>query len=120
MPREFALGQNYPNPFNPTTTIEYALPVRSYVTLAVYNMLGGMVSELVNWQVEAGYHEVRFDGSRLASGVYLYRLKVRSLDFPPSGTPANAGFGKGGTAIERNSKSGAGDFVQTRKFVLVK
>ena len=113
------LEQNYPNPFNPATTVGYTVPERSHVTLTIFNTLGEKVADLVNGEVEAGYHDVRFDARNLASGVYLYRLRVRPLDFPPSGIPPNAGFGKSGTAIGRDSKSGAGDFVQTRKCVLL-
>jgi len=77
-PNEFSLMQNYPNPFNPSTTIRYGLPQRSQVTLSVFNTLGESVSTLVNGDMDAGYHEVQFDGSKLASGVYLYRIQAGS------------------------------------------
>ena len=77
-PREYRLYQNYPNPFNPTTTIRYGLPERSHVTLSVFNTLGQRVIVLVHAVEEAGEHSVRFDGTGLASGVYLYRLAAEN------------------------------------------
>jgi M6 family metalloprotease-like protein len=76
LPTVFSLSQNYPNPFNPSTTINYALPQRSRVTLTVFNTLGQQVVTLVNSEMEAGNHDVRFDATGLASGVYLYRLQA--------------------------------------------
>ncbi len=70
----FTLFQNYPNPFNPSTSIRYALRHRSHVTLTVFDILGQRVAELVNGDIDAGYHEVKFDATNLASGVYFYRL----------------------------------------------
>jgi len=89
LPVQALLQQNYPNPFNPSTTIKYKLPKSSEVRLSVYDMLGREVSVLVNEKRNAGVHEVKFDGSNLASGVYFYRLQ-------------------------------AGDFVQTRKLLLLR
>ena len=76
VPDSYMLNQNYPNPFNPSTTIRYGLPQRSTVSLTVFNALGQRVRQLVNEEQEAGYHEVKFDGTGLASGVYFYRLRA--------------------------------------------
>jgi len=76
LPVEYKLDQNYPNPFNPSTTIQYSLPSKSHVALTVSNTLGQLVTTLVNGDQEPGYHEVKFDGSNLASGVYFYRLQA--------------------------------------------
>jgi hypothetical protein len=79
IPLEFRLEQNYPNPFNPSTTIRYGLPVRSRVTLTVFNTLGQQVALLQDGEQEAGYHEVKFDGSHLSSGMYFYRMHTGSF-----------------------------------------
>jgi hypothetical protein len=71
---DFKLCQNYPNPFNPSTTISYQLPKDSKVSLKIYNMLGQEIMTLVNGNMEAGTHSVTFNASKLASGVYLYKL----------------------------------------------
>jgi hypothetical protein len=74
MPTLFSLAQNYPNPFNPVTTISYELPVNSYVTLILTDVLGREVTRLVDDPQEAGYKSVTIDASSLASGIYLYRI----------------------------------------------
>ena len=74
LPEEFTLKPNYPNPFNPITTIRYSLVEDSQVNLEVYNVLGQRVATLVNENQDAGWHSVQFDGSRLATGTYMYRL----------------------------------------------
>jgi Secretion system C-terminal sorting domain len=77
-PKEYKLEQNFPNPFNPATRIEYQLPVNSKVTLKIYDILGEEVTTLVNKEQDAGYKEVTFNGSRYASGVYIYRLTAQT------------------------------------------
>jgi hypothetical protein len=74
-----SLAQNYPNPFNPTTVIEFVLPKPDRVTLKVYNALGQEVATLVDGMKGAGIHTTKFDGSSLASGLYIYQLKTSDL-----------------------------------------
>jgi hypothetical protein len=102
-PGDIELYQNWPNPFNPTTTISYSLPHRSHVTLTVFNMLGQPVTTLASGEQGPGYHELQFDASNLASGIYLYRLMVRPLD-----------------ASSQLSGIKTGDLVQTRKLLLMR
>lgn len=70
------LMANYPNPFNPSTTIRYNLPATGHVTLKIYDILGREVVTLVNENQGVGVHIARFDGTRLASGLYFYRLSA--------------------------------------------
>lgn len=74
IPAEFRLAQNYPNPFNPTTTIEFALPISGKYSLKIYNILGQEVTTLVNKDLTAGMHKIKFDAGKYASGVYIYQL----------------------------------------------
>jgi hypothetical protein len=76
IPETFVLHQNFPNPFNPTTVIQFGLPSDNLVLLEVYNILGQRVAVLVDEERTAGFHQVTFDGSTLASGIYLYRLQA--------------------------------------------
>ncbi len=76
VPDRFVLNQNYPNPFNPTTVISYQLSAASHVTLNVYDVLGREVETLVNQKQNPGNYSVTFDGSRLSSGVYFYRVQA--------------------------------------------
>jgi hypothetical protein len=75
LPGSFSLSQNYPNPFNPTTMIQYSVPKSGLVTLKIYNMFGQEVAAIVNQQ-QAGNYNVKFNATRLASGVYMYRIRV--------------------------------------------
>jgi phage terminase large subunit-like protein len=76
LPSTFALGQNYPNPFNPATIIKYQLPKASFVKISIYDVLGKNVAELVNDRKDAGYYQVEFNASHLASGLYLYKIEA--------------------------------------------
>ena len=76
LPKTFELGQNYPNPFNPTTKIQFTIPQASNVRLAVYNILGQQVAELVNDFKSAGSYNVSWNAEDLSSGLYLYRLET--------------------------------------------
>ncbi|MDP3150183.1 MAG: T9SS type A sorting domain-containing protein [Ignavibacteria bacterium] len=96
LPKQFALSQNYPNPFNPVTTINYSLPIDGKVMLVVYSINGEKVAELVNEMQSAGSYNIPFSANGLASGTYIYRLQV----YPTGG--------------------GAGEFVQTKKMILLK
>ncbi len=73
---QFNLAQNYPNPFNPNTKISYSVAERNNVTLKVYDMLGREVATLVNTTKDAGNYEVNFDASKLASGLYIYKIQA--------------------------------------------
>jgi hypothetical protein len=94
LPKDYEISQNYPNPFNPETDIKYQLPVKNFVTIKIFNMLGKEINSLVNEFKPAGYHFVCWDGkdsfgNKVVSGIYLYQVK-------------------------------AGDFVCTRKMALMK
>lgn len=100
IPVTYALDQNYPNPFNPSTTISFSLPAASTVTISVVNLIGQEVATLLNGQIEAGIHNITWNGNdrsgrTVASGLYFYRMKASPL-------------------------SGGKEFSSTRKMVLVK
>jgi len=94
MPKQYSLS-NYPNPFNPTTSIKFDIPIDNFVNIIVYNVLGMEVATLVNEFRKAGSYIVSFNGSNLSSGVYYYKIKA-------------------------GSQSGAGEFEQVRKMMLIK
>ncbi len=74
----FVLNQNYPNPFNPSTTIKFSLPGDTHVSLNVYDVSGKLVGRVLDEDMTAGEHTVRFKAEGLASGVYFYRLEAGS------------------------------------------
>ena len=78
LPTEYRLDQNFPNPFNPATTIRYAIPEQTKVTLKVYSILGKEIQSIDQGEKEAGEYSLRFDGSNLPSGIYHYRLLTES------------------------------------------
>jgi len=79
IPTQYNLSQNYPNPFNPTTQINYSIPKSGQVSLKVYNMLGQLVATLFEGVQQVGNFRADFDGAKLASGVYVYRLQSESV-----------------------------------------
>lgn len=91
IPTNFSLSQNYPNPFNPSTTITFQLSKSAFVNLKVFDVLGREIETLVNEEKSIGEYSVRFDASHLSSGMYIYQI--------------NAGHGQ---------------FVQTKKMILMK
>lgn len=89
LPKTFELSQNYPNPFNPSTSIRYALPTATHVTLKIYNILGQEVATLIDAVEGAGYRSIVWQPEGTASGAYFYQLR-------------------------------AGNFIQTRKLLLLR
>ncbi|MCW8816640.1 MAG: T9SS type A sorting domain-containing protein [Ignavibacteriaceae bacterium] len=88
-PVEFSLEQNFPNPFNPSTSIQYAISGKQFVSLKIYDLLGNEITTLVNEEKPIGKYEVEFNATGLPSGIYFYKLQ-------------------------------AGDFIQTKKMILMK
>lgn len=78
-PGSFALSQNYPNPFNPSTVIRFELSVVSNTILKVYDVTGREVQTLVNEKLQPGVYEKTFDGSKLTSGVYFYKITANDI-----------------------------------------
>ena len=89
LPKEFRLQQNYPNPFNPTTTIQFAVPKTSNVTIKIYDVIGRQVATLIDDEYQPGQYKVVFEAGQLATGMYIYRIQ-------------------------------AGDFLETKKLMLLK
>lgn len=80
MPLSYGLSQNHPNPFNPTTVVKFSLPEKVHVKLAVYNLLGEKVSELVNREMDAGNHQINIDAQGYSTGVYFYVIEAGSFN----------------------------------------
>ena len=78
-PSSFFLSQNYPNPFNPITTISFGVPYSSTVIISIYDILGRKISTIADKQFSPGFHTVPFNGTSLASGMYLYRMTSQAL-----------------------------------------
>ncbi len=75
-PVTYQLAQNYPNPFNPSTTLQFQVPQKSFVSLKVFDLLGRQLATLVNEERQSGIYRVTWDASKLPSGVYFYRLRA--------------------------------------------
>ena len=79
IPQRFSLGQNRPNPFNPITQIEFALPQAERVRVTVFDLRGRRVATLADRSFQPGVHQLRWDASQIASGVYFYQIKAGSF-----------------------------------------
>jgi photosystem II stability/assembly factor-like uncharacterized protein len=79
LPYTFSLKPNYPNPFNPTTVIRYELMVNSSVNLAIYNLQGQLIEQLVDSREGLGYHEVTWDATDYPSSIYFYKLQTNKI-----------------------------------------
>jgi hypothetical protein len=77
-PTNFTLAQNHPNPFNPVTTIDFSLNETGFASLTIYDLQGTMVAQPVNGMTEGGEHQISFDASQLASGIYFYSLEANN------------------------------------------
>ena len=80
LPKRFSLEQNYPNPFNPTTTISFSIPIKSFVSLKVYDAVGREVSLLISEELSAGSYSRQWNATNLPSGIYFYRLRAASFN----------------------------------------
>ncbi len=96
LPTVFALNQNYPNPFNPSTMISYDIPKSAHVSIIIYDVLGRVVTTLVNNEVKAANrYSVEWNASSVSTGVYFYRMTAKNVD-------------------------GSGDFTAVKKLLLMK
>lgn len=79
LPADYTLFQNYPNPFNPKTEISYSVPITGFVAIKIYDSLGNEIETLVNDIKQAGSYKIEFDGSKIASGIYFYKMHAGSF-----------------------------------------
>jgi len=73
------LRQNYPNPFNPITSISFSLPLKSFISLKIFDLLGREVATIVSEQLSAGNHAIKWNAVNMSSGIYFYRLQAGSF-----------------------------------------
>jgi hypothetical protein len=78
-PVQFALRQNYPNPFNPSTIISFDLPLKSFVSLKVFDLMGREVTTIVSEEMSAGSYSKQWNAAHMSSGIYYYRLQARQV-----------------------------------------
>jgi len=81
LPRTITLHQNYPNPFNAETIIRFHMPTSEHVRISAYDLGGREIAVLLDGAMDAGDHQVRFDGSGFSAGVYFYRLQAEGVVF---------------------------------------
>jgi len=86
LPKKYALSQNYPNPFNPSTIISFDLPVNSFVSLKVFDLIGREVALIVSEELSAGSYSRTWNAASMSNGVYFYRLQARQH---PAGKPVH-------------------------------
>jgi hypothetical protein len=79
VPKVFALSQNFPNPFNPSTMISFDLPVKSFVSLKVFDLIGREVASIVSEEMSAGNYTRQWNAANMSSGIYFYRLQAGSF-----------------------------------------
>jgi hypothetical protein len=78
-PTHFILYQNYPNPFNPVTTISFSLPIKSFVSLKIFDIMGRKVATIVSEELSAGTYSRQWNASNMSSGIYFYQLQAGSF-----------------------------------------
>jgi hypothetical protein len=79
IPSKYSLSQNYPNPFNPSTKIKFELQTGSHVKVIVYNLLGRTIKTLVDNYLDSGAHEITFNATDIAAGVYFYKISANNF-----------------------------------------